>query len=118
MLFLLKIRLWIISSPDFPEDFYVHKNGFNNALDKDLVVFSIVDFYGNIQEMILNKKLRLLIFIQRNLKVLVGELKERKDKYYIDVDNPQISKINIIDNKDASIGDIVKVEIVDYKKNL
>ncbi|MFA7435859.1 MAG: ribonuclease R [Bacilli bacterium] len=105
-----------ISSPNFSEDFYVHRNGMNNAFDKDLVVFSIVDFYGTNQDGDFKQEAKVIDVVKRNLKVVVGELKEKKNHYYVDTENPQINKINIIDTLDASVGDIVKAEIVDYKK--
>lgn len=104
-----------ITSPDFPEDLYVHKNGMNGALDKDLVAFSIIDFYGH-QSDEFKQEAKVIDVIKRNLKVVVGEIKYKKEKYYIEIDNAQVGKIKIVDLLDANVGDIVKAEIINYDK--
>ena len=105
-----------ISSPDFSEDLYVHRNGMNTAFDKDLVVFSIRAPYGNNQGEDFKQEAKVIDVIKRNLKVVVGELKEKNNHLYVDVENAQINQIKIVDKFDANIGDIVKAEIIDYKK--
>lgn len=104
-----------ITSPDFPEDLYVHRNGMNGALDKDLVAFSIIDFYGH-QSDEFKQEAKVIDVVKRNLRIIVGEVKQKKNKYYLDVDNAQIGKIKLTDLMDASVGDIVKAEIINYEK--
>lgn len=105
-----------ISSPHFTDDLYVHRNGMNGAFDKDIVVFSTIDFYKNNQGEDFKQEAKVIDIVKRNLKIVVGELKEKKGHFIIELDNQQINRIRIIDNADAGLGDIVKAEIVDYKK--
>lgn len=104
-----------ISSSEFIKDFYVSKKDFNGALDKDYVVFSVNNMYN--EEDDLNHEARVIDILERNLKFVVGELKIKKGRFYIDVENERLNKIRIIGNDDYKEGDIVKAEVVDYKKD-
>jgi len=104
-----------ITSPDFPLDLYVHRNGMNGALDKDLVAFSLIDYYGQPSDDF-KQEAKVIDVIERNLKVVVGEIKQKKEKYYIEIDNAQVGKVKIVDLLDANVGDIVKAEIINYDR--
>ena len=104
-----------ITSSNFINDLYVSKTGFNGAFDKDYVVFKVQSPYNGDDD--LKQEAVIIDILKRNLKTVVGELKSKKDSYYLDVDNYQINHIKIIDNKNCQLGDIVKAEIVDYQKN-
>ncbi len=105
-----------ITSDSFSEDLYVHKNGMNSAFNKDLVVFSLDDFYRSKYKNSSKQEARVIKVLERNLKTFVGELKRKANQYYLDVNNPQVKQIDIIDSLKCSVGDIVKVEIINYKK--
>lgn len=105
-----------ITSPYFSSDLYVHRNGMNGAFDQDVVVFSIVHPYHNYQGEDLKQEAKVIDIIKRSLKIIVGELKEKDGYFYLDVENTQFNRINIIDNDECAVGDIVKAEIVNYSK--
>ena len=108
-----------ITSASFEQDLYVPKHSLNNALDKDVVLFSpeapYQDYYAGLKQ-----EAKVIDILERSLKVVVGELKVKKDKFFLDVESDLIKKVKIIDNDISELcneGDIVKVQITNYLKS-
>lgn len=99
-----------VSNPYYP-DFYVDCEDFNTALDKDYVLYNVVeDRFGAS-----GYKAVILDIIKRNYEYLVGELFFKNNKYYLKTNDKRITKpviVNLV-NK-AKSKDIVRVKINSY----
>lgn len=99
-----------VSNPYYP-DFYVDCEDFNTALDKDFVLYQVLeDRFGasGYKAIILN-------IIKRNYEYLVGELYFKNNKYYLKCNDKRIIKpviVNLV--KKAKSKDIVRVKINSY----
>ncbi|MGD9886978.1 MAG: ribonuclease R [Bacilli bacterium] len=105
-----------ISSDELEADVYVSRFNYGKALDRDLVLFQIRDF-SKITNRDFRQEAKVLKILKRNLTSVVGELKYKKDQYFLNVNHPQIVRLNIVSNDLLAIcheGDIVRVEISDY----
>ena len=104
-----------INSPDFERDFYVSKAEMHGAMDKDYVVFSILNEYNDNSNF--KQEARVIDILQRNLKFLVGELYQKKNRFYLKT-SMYFGNVKIIGVEDHyREGDIVKAEIVDYDRD-
>ncbi|HOH18412.1 MAG TPA: RNB domain-containing ribonuclease, partial [Bacilli bacterium] len=98
------------------DDVYVSHFNFGNAIDRDEVLFQIKD-YGKFPHQDFRQEAKVLKIIKRHLTDVVGELKWKKEQFFIYVNHPQIARLNIVDNEILSlcqVGDIVRVHITDY----
>ncbi|NLD26958.1 MAG: ribonuclease R [Acholeplasmataceae bacterium] len=103
-----------ITCPDFPRDFYVSKTEMNGAMDKDYVVFSIIsDYNGNSD---FKQEARVIDILQRNIKVLVGEIYQKKNRHYLST-TMYTGNVRIVGVDECREGDIVKAEIIDYDRD-
>ncbi|MDD2492310.1 MAG: ribonuclease R [Bacilli bacterium] len=102
-----------IKTDDFAFDFYVSKYDFLKAMDKDEVLFSIIKTNDSQKN---NSEARVVKILNRSLKYVVGELKLKKDKYFLELEDSTINKrINIIDIGNAKPSDIVRAIILKYE---
>ena len=99
-----------VTNPYYP-DFYVDCEDFNTALDKDYVLYNVVeDRFGAS-----GYKAVILDIIKRNYEYLVGELFFKNNKYYLRTNDKRITKpviVNLV--KKAKSKDIVRVKINSY----
>ena len=99
-----------VSNPYYP-DFYVDCEDFKTALDKDYVLYQVVeDRFGAS-----GYKAIILDIIKRNYEYLVGELFFKNNKYYLRCNDKRIIKpviVNLV--KKAKSKDIVRVKINSY----
>ena len=104
-----------ITSPDFDRDFYVAKSDFNGALDHDYVVFNAIGEYNDHSSF--KQEAKVIDILERNLRFLVGELYQKKNRFFLTSRNlsQNVRVIGIVD--DCVEGDIVKVEIIDYDRD-
>lgn len=103
-----------ITCPDFSRDFYVSKTEMNGAMDKDYVVFSIIGEYNDNSEF--KQEARVIDILQRNLKLLVGEIHQKKNRYYLST-TMYTGIVKLVGVEDYREGDIVKAEIIDYDRD-
>ena len=102
-----------IKSEEFAFDFYVSKYDFLNAMDKDEVLFSIIKTNDPVKN---NSEARVIKILNRSLKYVVGELKLKEDKYFLELEDSTINKrINIINAGKAKASDIVRAIITKYE---
>ncbi|HKM30501.1 MAG TPA: RNB domain-containing ribonuclease, partial [Bacilli bacterium] len=102
-----------IKSSYFADDFYVSKYDFLKAMDKDEVLFSVIKTNGSQKS---NTEAKVFKILNRSLKYVVGELKARKDKYYLELEDSSITqRIDIINVGKAKQGDIVRSVITKYE---
>lgn len=102
---------------DLEADVYVSRHAFLGAIDRDEVLFQIKDFL-KVTSRDFRQEAKVLKVLKRNLVFVVGELKFKKEKFYLTINHPQIDRINIIENEILGLcqaGDIVKIAIVDYE---
>ncbi|MDD3999529.1 MAG: ribonuclease R [Bacilli bacterium] len=104
-----------ITSPDFERDFYVSKTDFNRAMDGDKVVFSAMGQYNDSSSF--KQEAEVIDIVERNLRFLVGELYQKKGRFFLTTKNisQSVRVIGIVD--EYVEGDVVKVEIIDYDKD-
>ena len=87
----------------------------HGAMDKDYVVFSILNEYNDNSNF--KQEARVIDILQRNLKFLVGELYQKKNRFYLKT-SMYFGNVKIIGVEDHyREGDIVKAEIVDYDRD-
>lgn len=100
-----------IKAENFDFDFYVSKYDFYNAMDKDEVLFTVI----KTSTASTNSEAKVVKILSRNLKYAVGEVKLRKDRYYLELETSDIKKKIYLNNiKNAKISDIVRCEITKY----
>lgn len=100
-----------IKAENFDFDFYVSKYDFYNAMDKDEVLFTIIKTSTASS----NSEAKVVKILSRNLKYAVGEVKLKKDRYYLELETSDIKKKIYLNNiKNAKISDIVRCEITKY----
>ncbi len=102
-----------IKSEEFTFDFYVSKYDFLKAMDKDEVLFSVIKTNNSMKS---NSEARVVKILNRSLKYVVGELKLKKEKYFLELEDSTINKrIDIINIGKAKAGDIVRTAITKYE---
>ncbi|MDD3172030.1 MAG: VacB/RNase II family 3'-5' exoribonuclease, partial [Bacilli bacterium] len=102
-----------IKSNDFSYDFYVSKYDFLKAMDKDEVLFAVIKSTSSNGS---NSEARVVKIISRSLKYVVGEVKAKKDRYVLELEDSSINKrINLIDIAKSKVGDIVRALITRYE---
>lgn len=100
-----------ISSAAYNHDFYVSKNNFNGAFDKDKVAFQIKQ---NSHLSRHNEEAYVIGIVTRGLRFVIGELRKYKKNYFIDFKNPLCERLVIKKPVPYTVGDIVKAEITNY----
>lgn len=104
-----------ITSPDFDRDFYVAKSDFGGAMDRDYVVFQALGEYNGSDTF--KQEAKVIDILKRNLSTLVGELYQKKGRFYLKTRNTD-RLVRVVGVGDEFIeGDIVKVEIIDYSRD-
>ena len=105
-----------IVSDDFKYDLYVSKFNFNEAMDKDEVLFKVNKYIHKKTDGKSKDEASVIKILKRNIETLVGTIKQKKNTYYLESDREDIDKrIKITDLNGASIDDIVSVKITSYK---
>ena len=99
-----------VSNPYYP-DFYVDCEDFNTSMDKDEVLYSVVeDRFGSS-----GYKAIVLKVLKRNYEYLVGELYFKNNKYYLKCNDKRITQTILVNQvKKAKSKDIVRVKINSY----
>lgn len=105
-----------IVSDDFKFDLYVSKFNFNEAMDKDEVLFKVNKYIHKKTDGKSKDEASVIKILKRNIETLVGTVKQKKNSYYLESDREDIDKkIKITDLNGASVDDIVSVKITNYK---
>ena len=105
-----------IVSEDFKLDLYVSKYNFNEAMDRDEVLFKVNKYIHKKNDGKSKDEATIIKILKRNIETLVGTVKQRKNSYYLDYDRDDIDKkIKITDLNGASVDDIVSVKITNYQ---
>lgn len=105
-----------IVSEDFKLDLYVSKYNFNEAMDRDEVLFKVNKYIHKKNDGKSKDEAIIIKILKRNIETLVGTVKQRKNSYYLDYDRDDIDKkIKITDLNGASVDDIVSVKITNYQ---
>lgn len=105
-----------IVSEDFKLDLYVSKYNFNEAMDRDEVLFKVNKYIHKKNDGKSKDEATVIKILKRNIETLVGTVKQRKNSYYLDYDRDDIDKkIKITDLNGASVDDIVSVKITNYQ---
>lgn len=105
-----------IVSEDFKLDLYVSKYNFNEAMDRDEVLFKVNKYIHKKNDGKRKDEATIIKILKRNIETLVGTVKQRKNSYYLDYDRDDIDKkIKITDLNGASVDDIVSVKITNYQ---
>lgn len=105
-----------IVSDDFKFDLYVSKFNFNEAMDKDEVLFKVNKYIHKKTDGKSKDEASVIKILKRNIETLVGTVKQKKNSYYLENDREDIDKkIKITDLNGASVDDIVSVKITNYK---
>lgn len=97
---------------DYCDDFYVDGFDFNEAMDKDVVLYSTSKYQiGN--KIYYNAKV--LKIIKRRFEYLVGEIIYEKGRTYLDCHEKGLNKKCVVSkiNK-GKVGDIVRAKIISY----
>ncbi|MGD9605495.1 MAG: ribonuclease R [Bacilli bacterium] len=105
-----------IMCDDLDADVYVSRFNYGKAIDRDEVLFQIKD-YLKVVNRDFRQEAKVLKIVKRNFTNVVGELKFKKDQFYINLNHPQIPRLNIVPNEIFTLcqeGDIVRVLITDY----
>lgn len=106
-----------IKCQDFEEDLYVSKLDTLDSNNNDEVIFRLKN---DSKTPLFNEKLEAVVVkvTSRGLKHAVGEVKKVKDKYFLrDINISNKVNICIEELSIAVVGDIVKVEITNFKNN-
>ncbi len=102
-----------IKSEDFTFDFYVSKYDFLKAMDRDEVLFSVIKTNKASKS---NSEARVVKILNRSLKYVVGELKSKKDRYFLELEDSTINKRIVINQiGKAKPSDIVRATITKYE---
>lgn len=105
-----------IVSEDFKLDLYVSKYNFNEAMDRDEVLFKVNKYIHKKNDGKSKDEATVIKILKRNIDTLVGTVKQRKNSYYLEHDRDDIDKkIKIIDLNGATLDDIVSVKIIKYQ---
>lgn len=105
-----------IVSDDFKFDLYVSKFNFNEAMDKDEVLFKVNKYIHKKTDGKSKDEASVIKILKRNIETLVGTVKQKKNSYYLESDREDIDKkIKITDLNGADVDDIVSVKITNYK---
>ena len=105
-----------ISSDDFKLDLYVSKYNFNEAMDKDEVLFKVNKYIHKRNDGKSKDEASVIKILKRNVETLVGTVKQRKNNYYLEHDRDDLEKkVKITELNGATIDDIVSVVITSYK---
>ena len=105
-----------IVSEDFKLDLYVSKYNFNEAMDRDEVLFKVNKYIHKKNDGKSKDEATVIKILKRNIDTLVGTVKQRKNSYYLEHDRDDIDKkIKIVDLNGATIDDIVSVKIIKYQ---
>lgn len=104
-----------VSNPYY-EDFYVDSYYFEEAMDKDLVLYTVEKFKtGNYIEY----EARVIKVIKRYYEFLVGEIKYENGRTILDTNEKSLTKrVYVSKLGHSKVGDIVRTKIIDYGYNL
>lgn len=96
------------------QDYYVHRNDLNGALDQDEIIFKLKRFKKDSN---LNVEAVVLKIVKRNNEYIIGEVKFENDTKtkYLKINNLKLQqyKGKIVNQADAIVNTVVKGKIID-----
>lgn len=97
----------------YSDDIYVDSYFFNDAMDKDEVLYSInFDIFGR-------NEAKVIAILKRHTEFLVGEVIYKNGRTYLEVTDKYLFKTCIINGLGkAKVGDVVRAKITSYGYNL
>lgn len=97
----------------YSDDIYVDSYFFNDAMDKDEVLYSInFDIFGR-------NEAKVIAILKRHTEFLVGEVIYKNGRTYLEVSDKYLFKTCIINGLGkAKVGDVVRAKITSYGYNL
>ena len=99
-------------SNKYCDDFYVDSYDFLDAMDKDIVLYSVSDYHDGYR---LLKKAKVLKIIKRYFEYLVGEISYENTRTYLLCNEKGLSrKVLVSKLNDGKVGDIVRTKIISY----
>lgn len=104
-----------VSNPYY-DDFYVDSYYFEDAMDKDTVLYTIEKYKTGSY---VNYEAKVIKVVKRYYEYLVGEIKYENGRTILEANEKSLTKrVHVSKMGSAKVGDIVRTKIVDYGYNL